>query len=63
MHIVIQDLKDAGVVIDSMDMSESRIAGEGVSVHMVLYVKKPTERTEIYDILMKSDKVVSLDFL
>ncbi|MDE7258702.1 MAG: MgtC/SapB family protein, partial [Lachnospiraceae bacterium] len=63
LHIVIQDLKDAGVVIDSMDMSESRIAGEGVSVHMVLYVKKPTERTEIYDILMKSDKVVSLDFL
>lgn len=63
LHIVIQDLKDAGIVIDSMDMSESRIAGEGVSVHMVLYVKKPTERTEIYDILMKSDKVVSLDFL
>ena len=63
LHIVIQDLKDAGIVIDSMDMSESRIAGEGVSVHMVLYVKKPTERTEIYDILMKSDNVVSLDFL
>ena len=63
LHTVIQDLKGAGIVIDSMDMSESRIVGEGVCVHMVLYIKKSTERTEIYDILMKSDKVVSMDFL
>ncbi len=63
LHTVIRDLKDAGVVIDSMDMSESRIIGEGVSVHMVLYMKKYSERTEIYDILTKSDKVVSVDFL
>lgn len=63
LHTVIHDLKEAGIVIDSMDMSESAIAGEGVSVHLVLYVKKAMERTEIYDILMKSDKVVSLDFL
>lgn len=63
LHTVIRDLKEAGVVIDSMDMSESRIVGEGVSVHMVLYMKKFAERTEIYDILTKSDKVVSVDFL
>lgn len=63
LHTVIHDLKEAGIVIDSMDMSESAIVGEGVSVHLVLYVKKAMERTEIYDILMKSDKVVSLDFL
>lgn len=63
LHTVIHNLKEAGIVIDSMDMSESAIVGEGVSVHLVLYVKKAMERTEIYDILMKSDKVVSLDFL
>ncbi|MCM1416665.1 MAG: MgtC/SapB family protein [bacterium] len=63
LHTVIQDLKAAGIVIDSMDMSDSKIAGEGISVHMVLYVKKTTDRTEIYDILMKSDKIVSVDFL
>lgn len=63
LHTVIHDLKEAGIVIDSMDMSESAVVGEGVSVHLVLYVKKAMERTEIYDILMKSDKVVSLDFL
>ncbi len=63
LHIVIQDLKEAGIVIDSMEMSESRDAGEEISVHMVLYVKKSMERTAIYDILMKSDKVVSVDFL
>lgn len=63
LHAVIHDLKEAGIVIDSMDMSESRIAGEGVFVHMVLYMKKSTERTEVYDILMKSDKVMSVDFL
>ena len=63
LHVVIHDLKEAGIVIDSMDMSESRIAGEGVSVHMVLYIKKSAVRTEVYDVLMKSDKVVSVDFL
>lgn len=63
LHTVIHDLKDAGIVVDSMEMSESGIAGEGISVHMVLYVKKVTERTEIYDILTRSDKVTSVDFL
>lgn len=63
LHTIIQNLKEAGIVIDSMDMSEPRIAGEGISVHMVLYMKKSAERTEIYDILMKSDEVVSVDFL
>ena len=63
LHTVIQKLKEADVVIDSMDMNESKVPGEGISVHMVLYVKKTAGRTEIYDILMKSDKVVSVDFL
>lgn len=63
LHTVIHDLKDAGIVVDSMEMSESAIAGEGISVHMVLYVKRVTERTEIYDILTRSDKVTSVDFL
>lgn len=62
LHVVIQKLKEADIVIDSMDMSEES-KGEGISVHMVLYVKKSVERTEIYDILMKSDKVVAVDFL
>ena len=60
---VIQNLKEADVVIDSMDMSESRIAGEGISVHMVLYMKKTVGRTEVYEIITKSDKVMSVDFL
>lgn len=63
LHIVIQKLKEADIVIDSMDISESGTAGEGISVHMVLYAKRPIERTEIYDILMKSDKVMTVDFL
>lgn len=63
LHAVIQNLKEAGIVIDSMDMSESRIVGEGISVHLVLYIKRAAQRTEVYDILMKSDKVVSVDFL
>ena len=63
LHTVMQELKEAGVVIDSMDMSESKAEGEGISVHMVLFLKKAGLRTEIYDILMKSDKVMSVDFL
>lgn len=63
LHIVIQKLKESDVVIDSMDISESEAAGEGISVHMVLYAKRAIERTEIYDILMKSGKVMDVDFL
>ncbi|MCI9463757.1 MAG: MgtC/SapB family protein [Lachnospiraceae bacterium] len=63
LHTIIQNLKEADVVIDSMDMSESRIAGEGISVHMVLYMKKTVGRTEVYEIITKSDKVMSVDFL
>lgn len=63
LHIVIQKLKEADIVIDSMDISESGTVGEGISVHMVLYAKRPIERTELYDILMKSDKVMTVDFL
>lgn len=63
LHSVIQDLKHAGITIDSMNMSENRNAGEDISVHLVLYVKKSMERTEIYDILTKSNKVTSVDFL
>lgn len=63
LHTVIQKLKEAGVTIDSMDTSESRAEGVGISVHMVLYLKKAVRRTEIYDILVKLDEVVSVDFL
>ena len=63
LHAVIQDLKEAGITIDSMEMSGPEDGEDGISVHLVLYTKKATERAEIYDILMKSDKVTSVDFL
>ena len=63
LHAVLQELREAGVVIDSTDMSEARDPGAGISVHMVLYLKKTAGRGKVYDILMKSDKVVSVDFL
>lgn len=63
LHIVLKKLKEADVIIDSMDTSESRTEGAGISVHMVLYLKKAASRTQIYDILTKLDKVLSVDFL
>ena len=63
LHTVIQDLKEADITIDSMEMSGPEDSEDGISVHLVLYTKKAIERTEIYDILMKSDKVTSVDFL
>ncbi len=63
LHVVIQDLKEAGIAIDSMDMSENHGAEGGISVHLVLYVKKAMEQTEIYGILMRSNKITSVDFL
>lgn len=63
LHKVIQKLKESDIVIDSMDMSESRAPGAGISVHMVLFVKKSVAREDIYDIFMKSDGVVAVDFM
>lgn len=63
IHAVIQCLKEAEITIDSMEMGKPDDSEEGISVHMVLYTKRATERTEIYDILMKTDKVGSVDFL
>lgn len=63
LHEVIQSLKEADITIDSLEMSGPDDGEEGISVHMVLYMKKTMERTQIYDILMKSDKVTSVDFL
>ncbi|MCH5251085.1 MAG: MgtC/SapB family protein [Lachnospiraceae bacterium] len=63
LHMVIQDLKEAGISIDSIDMGRPDDGEVGISVHLVLYTKRAMEQTEIYDILMKSDKVISVDFL
>lgn len=63
LHRVIQKLKEAGVTVDSADTSESRTEGVGISVHLVLYLKKAVRRTEIYEMLAKMDQVVSVDFL
>ena len=46
-----------------MEISEPKVAGEGISVHLVLYIKRAAQRTDIYDILMKLDEVMSVDFL
>ena len=63
LRSVIQSLKEAGITIDSMELGKPDDGEEGISVHLVLYTKRATERTEIYDILMKTDKVTSVDFL
>ena len=63
LHKLVQRLREAGIVIDSMDMSETRTPGQEISVHMVLFVKKSVGREEIYDIFMKSDGVVAVDFM
>lgn len=63
LHDILQSLRDTGIIIDSVEIGESKIPGEGISVHLVLYTKRGTERTEIYQILMQSGYVVSVDFL
>ncbi len=63
LHVVVHNLKEAGIIIDSMEMSEPKVAGEGISVHLVLYTRRAAQRTDIYDILMKLDEVMSVDFL
>lgn len=63
LHKLVQRLREADIVIDSMDMGETRTPGEEISVHMVLFVKKSVGREEIYDIFMKSDGVVAVDFM
>ena len=64
IHRIIQDLKEADISVDSMEISTPHANGDNsVVVHLVLYMKKPKENMEIYEIITKSDKVISVDFL
>lgn len=63
IHRIIQDLKEADISVDSMEISTQRTNGDSVVVHLVLYMKKLKENMEIYEIITKSDKVISVDFL
>ena len=62
LHVINQDLKAAGISVDSMEISTSKI-GDSVSVYLILHTGKATENTEIYEIITRSDKVESVDFL
>ena len=62
LHVIIQDLKAADIAVDSMEISTSRI-GDSVSAYLILHTKRAIENTEIYEIITKSDKVESVDFL
>lgn len=63
IHGIVQDLKEADISVDSMEISTPRSNGDSVVVHLVLYMKKLKENMEIYEIITKSDKVISVDFL
>lgn len=63
IHRIVQDLKGADISVDSMEISTPHTNGDSVVVHLVLYMKKPKENMEIYEIITKSDKVISVDFL
>ena len=45
-----------------MEISTSKI-GDSISAYLILHTKKAIEKTEIYEIITKSDKVESVDFL
>ncbi len=62
LHVIIQDLKAAGITVDSMEISSSRI-GDSISAYLILHTGKGMENTDIYEIITKSDKVESVDFL
>lgn len=63
LQTVIQDLRAADIEIDSMEINSPRTAGDNATAHLVLHTKKAMEHMEIYEIITKSDKVVSVDFL
>lgn len=63
IHRIVQDLKEADISVDSMEISTPRTNGDSVVVHLVLYMKKLKDNMEIYEIITKSDKVISVDFL
>lgn len=62
LHVIIQDLKAAGVAVDSMEISTSKM-GDSISAYLILHTGKGMENTEIYEIITRSDKVESVDFL
>lgn len=63
LHEILQNIKEADISIDSMELSKPTIKDEGIAVQLILHSKRAIRNEEIYDILMKSDKVLSVDFL
>lgn len=62
LHVIIQNLKAAGITVDSMEISTSKI-GDSISAYLILHTGKGMENTDIYEIITRSDKVESVDFL
>lgn len=62
-HKIMEDIREAGITVDSMEISTPRDKGECVMMHLILYMKNPKENMEIYEIVSKSDKVKSVNFL
>ncbi len=63
LQTVLKELRAADIEIDSMEISAPRTAGDNATAHLVLHTKKAMENLEIYEIIMKSDKIISVDFL
>lgn len=63
LHEILQNLKEAEISIDSMEMSKPTIKDDGIAVQLVLHAKRVIHNAEVYEIIMKSDKVLSVDFL
>jgi len=60
---MIQDLKADNISIESFEIMKPKMKGQPVSVYMTLHTKRLMDNAEIYDLLTRSDKVISVDFL
>lgn len=57
------EIKRENIVIESLEIMKPSSKGQPTSVYLALRTKKRMDSSEIYDLMMRSEAVLSVDFL
>ncbi|MCI5619957.1 MAG: MgtC/SapB family protein [Lachnospiraceae bacterium] len=60
---IISEIKGADIAIESLEIMKPSTKGQPTSVYLVLRTRQRMEASQIYDLMMQSEKVISMDFL
>ncbi|MGN0342750.1 MAG: MgtC/SapB family protein [Roseburia sp.] len=60
---IIREIKGENIAIESLEIMKPSTKGQPTSVYLILRTKQRMAASDIYDLMMRSEKVISMDFL